>query len=604
MHTLRNRLLRTLLSRNAKYLLISAMMTVVTALSRFLTPAIIAELMDHYLGSKPSRLPEAFNQWVSAMAGPDFLRNNLWVFGLMIVLVSAISGTCSFIRGRMNAQGSENAALYLRERMYAHIESLPYNYHVKVDTGDLLQRCTSDINTVRRFLASQVVEVFGAVLMLAYAMMLMLPLNRRITLLSLSISPIIFLFSMYFFRIVTNSFRKADEAEAAMSTVLQENLTGVRVVRAFGQAHNEIEKFDAATLEHKRRGFHVADVEAIYWGFSSALGNLQIAISLVVCIFAAVSGEISAGDLVVFTGYTGTLMWPIRQLGRILTDSGKAMVALERLSEVLVTKPEPLESEAIKPPLTGDIVFEHVTFGYDSKPVLTDVSFTAPAGQTIALLGPTGSGKSSLVHLLQRLYAPQQGRILIGGVPIDRIDRHHLRQRVGLVLQDSFLYSKTIRENIAIAVPDATQQQIDQAAHTANALEFIEKSEKGYDTVVGERGVTLSGGQKQRVAIARTLMKQNDILIFDDSLSAVDTRTDAMIREALLNQPNPATTFIISHRISTLSRADQILVLEDGRVTAMGSHEELVNQPGLYQRIYRIQTGLEDNALSPRKEVG
>lgn len=587
-------LLKILLRKNAKYFIAAFLFSIVRTLGQFATPAILAELIDHHLGNEPSRFPAFLNRWIDTVFGPGYLSSNLWLFGAAIVVISLLTGIAFYFRGTRITKGSENAVRYLRNRMYKHIQHLPYDYHVKVETGDLLQRCTSDIDTIRRFLNDQVVGLMYSILMVVIALSLMLPINTGITLLSLSITPVIFLFSMYFFRLVSQSFRQSDEAEAVMSTVLQENLTGVRVVRAFGQAQREIEKFEAASREHRKRGFKVARVEALYWGLSGSLGNLQIVISLLVTILAALRGTISVGDMVIMTSYTGMLMWPIRQLGRVLTDSGKTRVALTRLSDVLNTKTEPEEPNALRPSLLGDVLFDQVTFSYDKeRPVLRDVSFRAPVGKTIAILGPTGSGKSSLVHLLQRLYAPQSGRITIGGVPIEQIDRTHLRRRVGLVLQDSFLYSKTIRENIAIAVDDAAQEQVDQAAQAASALEFIEKSEKGYDTIVGERGVTLSGGQKQRIAIARTLMKESDILIFDDSLSAVDTHTDAAIREALLNRSPRATTFIISHRISTLSRADQILVLEDGRITAAGRHEELISKPGLYRRIYEIQGGSE-----------
>lgn len=590
----------TLLKKNAKYFMAAFILTAFTSLIQFMTPALLAELMDHYLGKEPSRFPDFLNRGIDRLLGVGFLAQNLWAFGAALILVSLVGGVFSFFRGKASSQGSESAALYLRDKLYDHIQKLPYDYHVKVETGDLLQRCTSDINTIRGFLNQQIVSMLNAVFMIIFALSLMLPISVKVTLYSLSITPLIFLFSMLFFKLVIQAFRKLDEAEAAMSTVLQENLTGVRVVRAFGQAFNEIDKFDTASFEHRTRGFKVADLEALYWALSGSLGLLQITISLLVCILEARRGNISVGDMIVITGYTGMLTWPIRQLGRILTESGKSMVALDRIGEVLRTKAEPEESDALTPPLKADIIFDNVSLYYNKdQEVLRDVSFTAKSGQTIAILGPTGSGKSSLVHLLQRLYAPKSGTITIGGVPIEQIRRSYLRSRVGLVLQSSFLYSKTIRENIGIAVRDASDEDINRAARTASAHDFIQKSEKGYDTVVGERGVTLSGGQKQRIAIARTLMKDNDILIFDDSLSAVDTKTDAQIREALLSDTDKTTTFIISHRISTLSRADLILVLEDGRITDSGTHEELISRPGLYARINAIQTGLEDiNALS------
>ena len=331
------------------------------------------------------------------------------------------------------------------------------------------------------------------------------------------------------------------------------------------------------------------------WSASDGMSMTQTGLTLIMCVIFAARGEITVGTLVVFTGFIGKLLWPIRQLGRILSDAGKNFVSIERIDEILRQPVEPEEPNAVKPPLTGDIVFDHVTFGYDGKrSVLNDMSFTIPAGKTVAILGATGSGKSSVVHLIQRLFTPQQGKITIGGTDIQTIDRAYLRSRVGLVLQEPFLYSKTLRENVGIARQAPQMDEIERAARDAAALSFILESENGWDTVVGERGVTLSGGQKQRVAIARTLMKQNDVLIFDDSLSAVDTETDAAIRRALRERSRNTTTIIISHRVVTLSQADLILVIENGRVTQQGTHRQLIAQPGLYSRIFSIQTALEE----------
>ena len=376
---------------------------------------------------------------------------------------------------------------------------------------------------------------------------------------------------------------------------MQENLTGVRVVRAFGQQKDEIEKFDRCSRDFRDKTFHLSKMLAVYWGGSDAMGYLQIAISLMAGIIMAVKGEITLGNMLIFTTYTGMLTWPVRQLGRILADLGKASVSLGRIDEILSAPAEEEPGSALKSEIHGKVEFKHVCFGYDRfDDVLSDISFTANPGETIAILGSTGSGKTSLVQLLQRLYTCTAGEIDIDGVNINDIEHGHLRKNIGIVLQEPFLYSRTIMENIRMIDPRMSEEQVHEAARIACVHDVIEGFENGYDTVVGERGVTLSGGQKQRVAIARMLMQNAPILIFDDSMSAVDTETDASIRAALKHRRESTTTFIISHRITTLCEADKILVLEHGKLVEQGTHEELIAKPGLYRRIARIQNALEE----------
>ena len=540
-------------------------------------------------------MPGFINAWVNGLGGREFMARNLWIVGLALVGLNILSGVFSFSKGRSQAVAGENVSLYLREKLYGHIQRLPFSYHVKAETGDLVQRCTSDVETVRRFLAGQLMQVVNAVMMIGFALFYLLRENVKITLISMILVPVLFLFAWLFFKWVIKSFRLADESEGKMSAVLQENLTGVRVVRAFGRQEYEVEKFEAANSDLKKKNFKICNLLAVYWATSDALSMIQSMLTLLTCVFFAIRGEITVGTLTIFTSYIWKLLWPIRQLGRILSDAGKSSVAMERIDEILRQPEEPAEPDAIKPSLKGDIVFDHVTFAYaDGRDVLKDMSFTIPQGKTVAILGATGSGKSSVVHLIQRLFEPKKGEIRIGGTPINKIDRYYLRSRVGLVLQEPFLYSRTLKENVAIAVPNATDEAIDQAVQDAAAKAFILESDKGFETLVGERGVTLSGGQKQRVAIARTLMKDNDILIFDDSLSAVDTETDAQIRAALKRRSKDTTTIIISHRIVTLSQADLILVMEDGRVTEQGTHDQLIHSGGLYSKIFNIQTALEE----------
>ena len=577
--------------------------TVLTALIGFVTPAMLAELIDHYLGSQPSRMPEFINNWLALRGGREFVLKNLWLPGAALIAINLVNGLFSFLKGRLSSYAAEDTAQHLRDRIYAHVQELPYDYHVKTETGDLLQRCTSDVDNIRRFLNVQLMSIVNSILMITLALTLMFGIDVKITLLCMIPMPLMLLFAWKFFSVVMRAYRKTEEAEGKMSTVLQENLTGVRVVRAFGQQQNEVLKFEQVNGAHRTTGLRMALLDAIYWTSGDLFSMLQMLLIEVVCIIEAVAGRITLGDMVILISYAGMLIGPTRQLGRILSGMGRSMVALERIDEVLATPAEPDEPDALRPPLDGDIVFDRVSFSYDDgQPILKDLSLTIKAGQTVAFLGATGSGKSTLVHLLQRLYEPTGGEIRIGGININRIDRKHLRSRIGLILQEPFLYSKTIRENIAIAQYDADQPAIDRAARDAAAYDFIQESENGYDTMVGERGVTLSGGQKQRVAIARTLLKDNDVMIFDDSLSAVDTETDAQIRQALAQRSQGLTSIIISHRITTLSQADCIFVLGDGRVVESGTHEELIRGSGMYARIHSIQDGLEEeerSVLSP-----
>ena len=575
----------------------SALAGTMTVLLGYASPLLLAETVDCVLGGKPSTLP-AWSLGLLRGAGisRQWIQGNLWFLAVALVVLHLLNGLFSYIKGRQSAVASEGIAMSLRERLYNHLQALPYSYHVRAETGDLIQRCTSDVDTVRRFLAVQVLEVVNALLMIGVALAILLQRSVSLTLISVVLTPAIFAFALWFFRRVKKSFKDADEAEGRMSAVLQENLSGVRVVRAFGQQEREVEKFDAVSEDYRRKSFRVNNLLSVYWGGGDLLTMLQQLITLVVCVVLAVRGDITVGMLILFTNYVGQLLWPVRQLGRTLSDTGKSLVAMERMQNILDTQAEPEEPDALKPDLSGDIVFDHVSFAYpdDGVPVLRDVSFTIPAGKTAAVLGGTGSGKSTMMLLLQRLYEPTEGTITIGGTDLRRIDRAWLRAHVGLILQEPFLYSRTIRENVGIARRNPDEDEIERAAGIAAASGFIAKADKGYDTVVGERGVTLSGGQKQRIAIARTLLKDNQILVFDDSLSAVDTETDARIREALRHEQQGVTTLIISHRVTTLSQADLILVLEDGRIADQGTHSELAARPGLYQRIYAIQSGLEE----------
>lgn len=596
----------SLIGQNWTHFLWALIATIMMVIIGFLTPLLLSEIVDSILGSEPFTMPDFLMNPINDLGGRDFLRQNLWIPALALILMNVVNGVFTFIKGRSSAIASENIARKLRNDLYRHLQHLPFAYHVKAQAGELIQRCTSDVDTIRRFLAVQVMEVVNTVLMVVIAMSILLPRSVPITLYSLILVPPLFCFATWFFKMVHKSFEVADEADGVLNAVLQENLSGVRVVRAFGQQEREVEKFDRVNNDLRKKNLRLNELLAIYWGGGDAISMTQTLLTLVVCIIYACNGWITVGTLIVFTSTLGMLLFPIRQLGRTLSDAGKAMVSMKRVQAILHEEAEPDEPNALKPDLHGDIVFDHVSFAYpdDNVLVLRDVSFTIPAGKTAAVLGGTGSGKSTMMYLLQRLYTPTSGKITIGGVDIQQIDRKYLRAHVGLILQEPFLYSKSIRENVGITAPEQEAERIEHAADIASASAFIAKADKGWETVVGERGVTLSGGQKQRIAIARTLLKDNNILIFDDSLSAVDTETDAQIRAALRHEQKDVTTLIISHRVTTLSQADLILVLENGQITQQGTHAELCSQPGLYQRINSIQNALEEELTQAKAAEG
>ncbi len=573
-----------------KYLLLGAVGVILHIVFSYAIPLVTSFTIDFVIGRDQVSMPAFLEKFIASIGGREFLSENLYLCAVAIISITILTGLSAYLRGRSISYAAEGTAKHMRDMLYDHIQRVPYDYHKHVSTGDLIQRCTSDVDTVRRFVSMQLMEILRTVTLVIVASAIMFSINAKMALISICSMPVLIFVSYAYFKKVRDQFTLSDTAEGELSATLQENLTGVRVVRAFGQQQNEIEKFGKKNDYFARVTTHLCDMLAYYWGLTDVFGYLQIFTTTAAGIYFAVTSDFTLGNVLLFSTYTGMLTWPMRQLGRVLADMGKATVSMERLDEILSAEPEKEPGKNLVIPIKGDIEFKDVCFGYDYEDeVLKGISFHVNAGETVAILGSTGSGKSSLVQLLQRLYTCTRGEILLDGVNINDINYAHLRKNISIVLQEPFLYSRTIMDNIRITNPSMPEEEVYSAARTAAVHDVIMKFDKGYETLVGERGVTLSGGQQQRIAIARTLIRKAPILIFDDSMSAVDTETDLAIRTALKSIHGQYTTFIISHRITTLRESDVILVLDDGKLVQQGTHEELMKQEGIYKEIARIQ---------------
>ncbi|MBP7402560.1 MAG: ABC transporter ATP-binding protein [Clostridia bacterium] len=574
----------------------AAAFTVAGAALSLLTPLVFRFIIDTVLDGKEPELPAFLLRLFTGMGGQEYFLRNIWILGLVIVGIHAVDGLLNFCKGRWSSIIAESGARSMRKTLYSHIQSLPFAYHATAETGDLVQRCTSDVDTVRRFLNGQVYEIIRCFCLVVASITFMLMLDLRMALVSMASTPFIFLSAFLYFRRQRDAAQKWDEAEGDLSTMLQESMTGIRVVKAFARQDHERSKFEGRNQTLRRCGKEFIRLMSNFWMYSDFICLLQIGITTVVGVVYVVGGRISLGMMIVFTGYTEMLLYPLRGLARMLSDAGRTQISFGRLQEIMDTEAEPSDEGLEDIEAAGRIRFDNVSFAYkgNDRDILRGVTFEVNPGETIGVLGPTGSGKSTIMYLLQRLYDPTGGTLSIDGRDITGISRRCMRRNVGFVLQEPFVFSRTIFENIRMPRPDAPEQMVYDASRAAAIHDDIESFEEGYQTMVGERGVTLSGGQKQRVTIARTLIRECPILVFDDSLSAVDTETDARIRSELAGRRRRATTFIISHRIATLADTDRILVVEDGRITQQGSHAELLAQQGLYRRVYDIQNALSD----------
>ncbi len=583
-----------LLKGSKRYFVISIIATLLVNVLDLLSPQIIRTTVDSIIGKERLDVPVWALKLIESVGGVSFLREHLWIVGIVIILLALCSACFRYIYMLYNRKGAEYFVMVMRNRLFSHIQHLPFSWHTKNQTGDIIQRCTSDVELIKSFIADQLSSVFRFVMMIVLALVFMFSMNVKMAWIAAVFIPIIIAYSTYFHSHVAESFRECDESEGVLSAIAQENLTGVRVVRAFGREKYEKDRFEKQNNLYTELWMKLCRLLALFWGTGDLVSGLQIMSIVVFGSYFCVQGEMTAGAFIAFISYNTMLIHPVRSLGRTISEMSKAGVSIERIHYILNSQVEQDKEGAGEADMHGDIEFHNVSFAYGDMPILSNISFKVPQGTTFGILGSTGSGKSTLMYLLNRLYdLPQEnGKITVGGVDIADRKASWVRQNVGMVLQEPYLFSRTIAENIGITKEKCTLEEIRHAAAIACVDESVMEFTHGYDTMVGERGVTLSGGQKQRTAIARMLTQKAPIMVFDDSLSAVDAQTDAMIRRALESQLGTSTIFLIAHRVTTLMKADCIMVLDRGKIAEMGSHEELMQKQGIYWKIYQMQMSL------------
>jgi ATP-binding cassette subfamily B protein len=525
---------------------------------------------------------------------PSFV-GYLWVAAAASLLITAFGGLFLYGRGRLAALASESISRQLRESLYKRLHHVRATFYDTSDTGDLVQRCSSDVETLRVFLASDVIEIGRALMLIVCVIPVLFSIHAPLALWSLCLMPFLFVGAVVFFSKVKEAFLKTDESEGAMTATLQENLTGIRVVRAFARQAHETEKFAAKNGDFRNKNQYLMKLMGFYWSISDFFAMSQIGIVLIAGGFYVMQGSLTVGDLFIFMTCESIVIWPVRHLGRVLTDSGKAIISLGRVNHILHETEEPTDWVPETGRAEGRISVQGLSFSYEpGEPVLSDLNIEIAAGETLAIVGPPGSGKTSFIRALLRLYAYEAGSIKLDGNEVAELNRFWLRRQIGVVLQDPFLYSRSIQANLAVGRPHAPHEDIVRACEEAAIHDSIMDFPRRFDAMVGERGVTLSGGQRQRLALARALLKDPPVLVLDDSLSAVDTGTERLILEALKRRKGRQTTLIIAHRLSSVMQADRIMVLHQGRVAQLGTHAQLAAEPGIYRRLCEIQGALDN----------
>ena len=556
-----------------KYLIISILFMILTTSISLVYPVLLEKTIDEViLGGKFDIV--------------------FWLVGGYFALM-VVKGISTYIQQYTGDLFGIISMYKLRERLYEKLQFLPFRYYDNAKTGDIMSRLTADVQGFRHFLSFGFTEVIRFVLFIGIALMVMFYYSIKLTLVTILAMPFLVVVVYKFDKRVHPAFRAVRKSFGRLNTKVQENISGINTVKSLSKEDFEMERFHDFNLDYRDQNISTSNIWAKYFPLMELIGNICVILLLAYGGYLVVQNELNPGELIAFYSLVGYITMPIMNLGFIINMFSQAKASGERLLEILeepneiVEKPNAVKDVEIK----GEVTFKNVTLNYpnDPNPALKNINFHAPAGSVIGLIGATGSGKTSITQLITRFYDCTKGEVLVDGINVKDYDLYTLRNQIGFVLQESFLFSSTIKANISYGRPDATMEEIIDAAKRADAHDFIMELPDGYDTLLGERGMGLSGGQKQRIAIARAICVNPSILILDDATSAVDMETEYSIQKAMKEVMKGRTTFIIAHRISSLKHADQILVFENGEITERGIHEELIKQNGQYKRIYDIQ---------------
>lgn len=555
---------------------------------QMLIPIILGTTIDSIIGSEePTN--KIMISFINFLGGRDLVRERLGIIAIAFIAISFSIALLNFLRPYMSGRATYSISRGIRDNIFKKISSLSIKDMASITTGDMLQRASSDITQFEIIISTTMMALLGNISYIVISLITLFTINLKLALISVALMPILFIGTYLFDRSVVKVFDAFEKSEARLTSTVQENLSSYKVVRAFFKQKHEIEKFEEASVDFVNIDYKIMAYFAYFWSIAEFLCFLQIALIAIFGVIMHRSGTVSVGEFTAVFALALNMVWVVLGTGRMLSRFTRVTVAIRRFDEVLEMDSEDLDSGIKDMDIKGAIDFDKVSFAYDeAHDAIKDLSFKIDAGKTLGVLGLTGSGKSTLVSLIPRLM-DYDGSIKVDGIELNTISKRKIRENTSIILQEPYLFNKTIKENIAYRRPDASDEEIIKAAKIADIHEDIMNFPDGYDTIVGEKGVSLSGGQKQRLAIARTILVHTPIIIFDDALSAVDTQTDINIRTALSQNEKSQTKIIISHRISTLMNADKIIVMKRGEKVQEGTHDELIREDGLYKTIYEIQ---------------